>query len=303
MRSYSAFILCLLGGVSATTKVCVFDLDNTVLGVSQPRAMVAVEACKEAGYALAVNTAESSEACASNRERVASLGIDCSNDVYLCYEDGADSVTRSKLDNMEKISQFYDTSPACTLLFDDRAETVRFVSENGFASQHVNEDGDGISKNELASAMRTLLNCDTESASIVKYLRGGGVRINNATLGRGSSSSYTLGLQQCQGSDTWTLHGLWPEAENCGGESFDESQVSDILSEMRKFWLSCPEYNNSDEDLWTHEWSKHGSCSGLSQHDYFSTGLALRAKYADECDGQTHSCDLACSGLNGPCKA
>ena len=141
--------------------------------------------------------------------------------------------------------------------------------------------------------------------------------------GSSSSDSLTLGLQKCQNSNTWTLHGtffaffcifkthkknneftgVWPEKENCGGSSFDESQVQDLLSDMKVYWLSCPEFPNTDTEFWTHEWSKHGSCSGMSQHEYFSDGLALRSKYASLCDGQSgNSCSLDCDGYDGPCR-
>ena len=97
--------------------------------------------------------------------------------------------------------------------------------------------------------------------------------------------------------------GVWPEKENCGGSSFDESQVQDLLSDMKVYWLSCPEFPNTDTEFWTHEWSKHGSCSGMSQHEYFSDGLALRSKYASLCDGQSgNSCSLDCDGYDGPCR-
>ena len=97
--------------------------------------------------------------------------------------------------------------------------------------------------------------------------------------------------------------GVWPEKENCGGSSFDESQVQDLLGDMKVYWLSCPEFPNSDTEFWTHEWSKHGSCSGMSQHEYFSDGLALRSKYASLCDGQSgNSCSLDCDGYDGPCR-
>ena len=121
-----------------------------------------------------------------------------------------------------------------------------------------------------------------------------------------SYSGYNLGLQKCEGSEIWTLHGLWPPSENCGGEDFDESQISDLLSDMKIYWLSCPEYSTSNEHFWTHEWSKHGTCSGLSQHEFFSDGLQLRSEYASECDSGTSSatsCTLSCSGPTGPCKA
>jgi len=119
-------------------------------------------------------------------------------------------------------------------------------------------------------------------------------------------SGYTMGLQQCKGSMVWTLHGLWPQKENCGGEDFDESEISDLLTEMETYWLSCPEYSSSNKEFWSHEWSKHGSCSGLSQHEFFSDGLSLRSKYVSLCESRVSeatSCSLDCGGPTGPCKA
>lgn len=36
-----------------------------------------------------------------------------------------------------------------------------------------------------------------------------------------------------------------------------------------------PEY----DDFWDHEWTKHGTCSGLKQVDYFNTTIALIQSY------------------------
>jgi phosphoglycolate phosphatase-like HAD superfamily hydrolase len=48
--------------------VCVFDLDGTLIGVKNTSlSRMAVKACEDAGYKLAVNTAEPSGLCAAWR--------------------------------------------------------------------------------------------------------------------------------------------------------------------------------------------------------------------------------------------
>jgi ribonuclease T2 len=95
---------------------------------------------------------------------------------------------------------------------------------------------------------------------------------------------------------------LWPPTNDCGGPSFSESAISDLESTMRSSWASCPEYGESNLDFWSHEWSKHGTCSGLDEHAFFSAALALRDSYASDCAGiDATSCELDCSGSSGPC--
>ncbi|KAF8608200.1 ribonuclease Le37 [Ceratobasidium sp. AG-I] len=72
-------------------------------------------------------------------------------------------------------------------------------------------------------------------------------------------------------SDSWTIHGLWPD--HCDG-NFDSScdaaraytdiesiltngGAGDLLNYMRTYWKAL---NGDDEHLWEHEWSKHGTC-------------------------------------------
>jgi ribonuclease T2 len=72
---------------------------------------------------------------------------------------------------------------------------------------------------------------------------------------------------QCRGGRPYgfVLHGLWPQHErgypqNCPSE--EPRLVSDAL--MKKMLEISP-----SEELVQHEWSKHGTCAGLSQSDYF----------------------------------
>ncbi|KAI9934581.1 hypothetical protein ASPWEDRAFT_116974 [Aspergillus wentii DTO 134E9] len=72
-------------------------------------------------------------------------------------------------------------------------------------------------------------------------------------------------------SDSWTIHGLWPDHCDGGyGEHCDDSrEVDDIesvlkdqgrtelLDYMQTYWISDSESNNK---FWAHEWNTHGTC-------------------------------------------
>jgi len=61
----------------------------------------------------------------------------------------------------------------------------------------------------------------------------------------------------------FVLHGLWPQyeqrgwPEDCSAERIDPSAVSKMISIM------------PSERLIQHEWTKHGTCSGLTSAEYF----------------------------------
>jgi ribonuclease T2 len=71
--------------------------------------------------------------------------------------------------------------------------------------------------------------------------------------------------QQCgtQRNFGFVLHGLWPQYENggwpetCTTEALDRSLVNGMLDIM------------PSPKLIAHEWAKHGTCSGLSEKEYF----------------------------------
>ena len=79
-----------------------------------------------------------------------------------------------------------------------------------------------------------------------------------------------------------TIHGLWPNnndgsyPQNCSNERFDLSNLQPIREELEQKWpnIQAPSPDSeSHVSFWEHEWSKHGTCSGLSQLDYFSHAL------------------------------
>jgi hypothetical protein len=56
-------------------------------------------------------------------------------------------------------------------------------------------------------------------------------------------------------------------------------QLSDVIDEMDDDWgsLACP--SSDSHSFWKHEWTKHGTCSGLGQHGYFQSAVDLYGKY------------------------
>ena len=52
-------------------------------------------------------------------------------------------------------------------------------------------------------------------------------------------------------------------------------QILDLKPQLQQYWVSfnCP--SSDGESFWSHEWKKHGTCSGLDQHSYFQAALNL----------------------------
>ena len=102
----------------------------------------------------------------------------------------------------------------------------------------------------------------------------------------------------------FTIHGLWPERTSgaypasCSGPALNATSLRETfgLSTLTKYWpdvkVRAPAWTSDDEDdddnrdveppvqddydeFWSHEWAKHGTCSGLNQTSYFRRTLAL----------------------------
>ena len=81
-----------------------------------------------------------------------------------------------------------------------------------------------------------------------------------------------------------TIHGLWPQYNTtgypsaCSTEPFDPAVPESIgMTNMIQYWTNVQSTETSADydSFWEHEWSKHGTCTGLSQHDYFNNAIKL----------------------------
>jgi len=83
----------------------------------------------------------------------------------------------------------------------------------------------------------------------------------------------------------FTIHGLWSQypttgyPQFCDDEPFDKLVPINIgMSEMTTYWPNVKSNSTNNEnydDFWQHEWDKHGTCSGLSQINYFNYTINL----------------------------
>ncbi len=89
---------------------------------------------------------------------------------------------------------------------------------------------------------------------------------------------YYLSLLKSGDTDfPFSIHGLWPQYSDgrpgwpqyCGA-TFDAKALAPILPQLHANWHSS---RGPDEAFWKHEWERHGSCSGMSEIDYFRTAL------------------------------
>lgn len=71
----------------------------------------------------------------------------------------------------------------------------------------------------------------------------------------------------------FVMHGLWPQNERGYPQSCASDQPRVVSSMVMRDALKL----SPSEQLIQHEWEKHGTCSGLSQEDYFATA-ALAAE-------------------------
>ena len=94
------------------------------------------------------------------------------------------------------------------------------------------------------------------------------------------SNYYYLSLIFNQDTNTWSIHGLWPQYSlksyptYCKNVTFDINLLEPIINELKNEWYSTEE---PDEDFWKHEWEKHGSCmfTPMNELQYFNKALIL----------------------------
>ena len=115
----------------------------------------------------------------------------------------------------------------------------------------------------------------------------------NRTIANCDIRQYVLASQELCIENQYTLHGLWPDpCYSCTNEPFNENNISEAtLKDMNTHWMSC--MNGSDNHkFWSHEWSKHGTCSGMTQEEFFSTTISLFKEYVDLCPKGSKTCQI-----------
>ncbi|KAJ9486995.1 hypothetical protein VN97_g6330 [Penicillium thymicola] len=84
--------------------------------------------------------------------------------------------------------------------------------------------------------------------------------------------------------DAWTIHGLWPDHCNGGFDQFCDSRRKysnislilvdagrgDLLEYMSEYWK---DFRGDDNNLWQHEWNKHGTCVSTLEPDCYTDYL------------------------------
>lgn len=114
---------------------------------------------------------------------------------------------------------------------------------------------------------------------------------------------YELALQKWCSND-YMIHGLWPQINvteypvYCEDVDYNEP-IEPLLYSMQHYWKEC------DNELWRHEWEKHGSCikqqNNISEHNFFNKTLELffliQQGSNNKCKDQK-DCIVACFDLD-----
>lgn len=88
----------------------------------------------------------------------------------------------------------------------------------------------------------------------------------------------------------FTIHGLWPQYSaggfpaDCTSEAFNTAVPDEIgMSTMTQYWpnVQQAEGSASYDSFWEHEWTKHGTCTGLPQLNYFNATITLAEKLGE----------------------
>lgn len=96
------------------------------------------------------------------------------------------------------------------------------------------------------------------------------------------------------------IHGLWPQtACYCPSEPYKGITDTTLRNSLLEAW-SAPCEGSSSDTLWSHEWTKHGSCSGLPIDTYFQRGLDLFSRHRDALCREGHLC-FTLDGQVMPC--
>ncbi|CAJ2673933.1 unnamed protein product [Trifolium pratense] len=79
----------------------------------------------------------------------------------------------------------------------------------------------------------------------------------------------------------FSIHGLWPQnnssprTTHCTSIKLAENVLNPLKPGIENVW---PSLTGKNIKFWTYEWMVHGTCSTMSEYDYFKLALDLYAK-------------------------
>lgn len=81
---------------------------------------------------------------------------------------------------------------------------------------------------------------------------------------------------------TWLISRFVPLTPNrscktyCSDRPFNESEVASLKSDLTKSWPNTEKFEvEANKSIWAYEWQKYGTCTGLSQFNFFARALSL----------------------------
>lgn len=189
--------------------------------------------------------------------------------------------------------------------------------------------GDSCVSAEDAAALPSAVFSCSSSEELTHHSSGSGSKNKSDPTMYVLAYSWTPGFCNTQSNDPgcskpesywtnhFTLHGLWPQyttsgyPHDCTNEAFDPKSPEAVgMDTMNKYWpnVQASEGSSDYDDFWTHEWTKHGTCSGLAQTDYFNTTINLAATFGTpsiftENTGKSVNADDLRTALGGSTKA
>jgi len=88
---------------------------------------------------------------------------------------------------------------------------------------------------------------------------------------------YYFALFESEGLEPFSIHGLWPQYDRnhwpqfCTHNTFDFNRLEpDIIERLHQHWHSS---RGKDRNFWKHEWQRHGTCTGMTENEYFQKAL------------------------------
>mgnify|MGYP006147256085 FL=1 len=96
---------------------------------------------------------------------------------------------------------------------------------------------------------------------------------------------YYLALLESKSIFPYSIHGLWPQYDKdhwpqfCSKQNFNLERLKPLFSHLHANWHSS---RGTEQHFWKHEWEKHGTCTGMTEVEYFRKALECFEKIKEK---------------------